>query len=181
MDGGHPTHNTHLSYGWIKKGLRKELPSNTGRARLNLSGAIDIMSRKLIIQEDKTLNAESTKLFLKEVEKAYPDKKKIHLFCDNARYYKNKKVQAYLQTSKIELHFLPPYSPNLNPIERLWKLLKERVISNVYYEHFDDFRHAVLGFLESLSCLNSSSILGKLLANRVRDKFRAIGGSSHAF
>ena len=181
MDGVHPTHNTHLSYGWIKKGLRKELPSNTGRARLNLSGSIDVLSQKLIIQEDKTLNAASTILFLEKLEKAYPCKKKIHLFCDNARYYKNKAVTAYLQTSKIKIHFLPPYSPNLNPIERLWKLLKEKVMCNVYYEYFDDFKHAVLGFLEELSRLNPDSIFGKIFAGRVRDKFKAMRGPLHAF
>ena len=40
MDGVHPTHNTQLAYGWIKKGFRKEICSNSGRSRLNLSGAI---------------------------------------------------------------------------------------------------------------------------------------------
>jgi len=48
MDGVHPSHNTQLSYGWIKKGYRKELASNTGRSRLNLSGAFDINSQRLI-------------------------------------------------------------------------------------------------------------------------------------
>jgi len=55
---------------------------------------------------------------------------KIHIFCDNARYYRNKSVQAYIENSKVKLHFLPPYSPNLNPIERLWKWMKERVMYN---------------------------------------------------
>ena len=48
------------------------------------------------------------------------------------------------------MHFLPPYSPNLNPIERLWKFVNERVLYNKYYKNFDDFRNAVLGFLENL-------------------------------
>jgi len=115
MDGVHPTHNTQLAYGWIKKGFRKEICANSGRSRLNLSGAVDLISKKLHIQEDKTLNAESTIAFLNKIEEAYPTKAKIHLFSDNARYYKNKAVKSYLENSKIELHFLPPYSPNLNP------------------------------------------------------------------
>ena len=45
-DGVHPTHNMKLTYGWIRKGERKELRTNTGRQRLNLSGAIDIISKK---------------------------------------------------------------------------------------------------------------------------------------
>ena len=146
MDGVHPTHNVPAAYGWIKKGLRKEIPANTGRSRINLSGIVDVISYKVIVQEDETLNAESTLGFFQKIEEAYPDKTKIHLFCDNAPYYRNKTVQKHLETSKIVLHFLPPYSPNLNPIERLWKWMKERTLYNTYYQEFDDFRSAVLGF-----------------------------------
>ena len=53
IDGVHPTHNTKPTYGWIRKGERKEIPTNTGRKRLNLSGAIDIISKKVIVREDE--------------------------------------------------------------------------------------------------------------------------------
>jgi transposase len=150
-DGVHPTHNVQPAYGWIKKGVRKEIPANTGRSRLNLSGAIDVVSHNVVIQEDQTLNAESTIRFFQKVEEAYPCKRKVHVFCDNAPYYRNKAVGQYLTTSKIVLHFLPPYSPNLNPIERLWKWMKERVIYNVYYQDFEDFKGAVSGISSDLS------------------------------
>ena len=175
MDGVHPTHNTQLSYGWIRKGIRKELCSNTGRRRLNISGAVDLIGKKLHFQEDYMLNTEATIRFLDKIEKAYPFKKKIHVFADNARYYKNKAVQSYLKTSKIKLHFLPPYSPNLNPIERFWKWMKERVMYNSYYQEFDDFKKAIFGFLESVSRLDPKSNLGRDFASRVRDHFHAIG------
>ena len=175
MDGVHPTHNTQLAYGWIKRGFRKELCANSGRSRINLSGAVDLIGKKLHIQEDNTLNAESTLAFLKKIEAAYPTKNTVHLFCDNAKYYKNKVVMTYLEKSKIKLHFLPPYSPNLNPIERLWKWMKERVVYNTYYEYFEDFKSAVIGFLEGVSTLDPESVLGQAFASRVRDKFRPIG------
>jgi transposase len=146
VDGVHPTHNVQTAYDWIKKGVRKEIPANSGRSRLNLSGAVDVISYKVILQEDKTLDAVSTISFFKRVEEAYPDKIKVHIFCDNARYYKNKLVQDYLKTSKINLHYLPPYSPNLNPIERLWKWMKERIIYNTYYAGFEEFKKAIFGF-----------------------------------
>lgn len=175
MDGVHPTHNTQLTYGWIKKGCRKELCANSGRSRLNLSGAIDLVSKKLHFQEDKILNAASTISFLKKIEEAYPTKDKIHLFCDNARYYKNQEVKKHLQASKIVLYFLPAYSPNLNPIERLWKWMKERVMYNTYYEHFEDFKSAIMGFLDGVSTLDPECPLGQAFASRIRDKFRPIG------
>ena len=55
IDGVHPTHNTKTAYGWIRRGQRKEILSNTGRQRLNLSGAIDILTRRILVREDETL------------------------------------------------------------------------------------------------------------------------------
>jgi transposase len=174
MDGVHPTHNVQPAYGWIKKGERKEIPANSGRARLNLSGAIDVINHKVLVQEDEMLNAEATMSFLRKLEGAYPTKDRIHLFCDNARYYRNKAVTKYLETSRIRLHFLPPYSPNLNPIERLWKWMKERVIYNTHYQEFDDFKSAIFGFFAMLAKLPAESVLGQDFRNRVRDRFRPI-------
>jgi transposase len=173
-DGVHPTHNVQPAFGWIKKGVRKELPANTGRARLNLSGAIDIIDHTIVIHEDSTLNAESTIRFFRKVEEAYPGKRKIHVFCDNASYYRNAMVREYLKNSKIELHFLPPYSPNLNPIERLWKWMKERVVYNTYYAEFEDFKGAIFGFFSTLSNADKASELKEALRNRVRAKFSPI-------
>jgi transposase len=175
MDGVHPTHNVQPAYGWIQKGVRKELPANSGRSRINLSGVIDVIDHKVLVQEDKMLNAEATISFFQKIEKSYPNKNQVHLFCDNARYYRNRAVQEYLRTSKIQLHFLPPYSPNLNPIERLWKWMKERVIYNTYYPEFEEFKSAVFGFFTLLSTLTADSILGRAFRSRVRDQFRPIG------
>ncbi|MBS0654561.1 MAG: IS630 family transposase [Verrucomicrobia bacterium] len=173
IDGVHPTHNTKPTYGWIRKGERKEIPTNTGRQRLNLSGAIDIISRKVLVRQDERLNAASTIDFLKLIENAYPDTERVHVFCDNAKYYRNKHVQEYLEGSKIQMHFLPPYSPNLNPIERLWKFMNERVLYNKYYEKFTDFKKAVLGFLEQLRAPPED--IYEALVRRITDKFRVVG------
>lgn len=120
------------------------------------------------------LNAEATISFFRKIEASYSGKKRIHVFCDNARYYKNKVVTEYLGTSKIKLHFLPSYSPNVNPIERLWKWMKERVIYNTYYREFEDFKLAVFGFFTAISTLAADSILGQDFRSRVRDKFSPI-------
>lgn len=175
IDGVHPMHNVQLGYGWIKKGVEKEIPANSGRSRLNLTGAIDIISHEVVVQEDKALNADATIRFFKKLESKKPEKRLIHLFCDNARYYRNKNVTKYLETSRIELHFLPPYSPNLNPIERLWKWMKEVVLYNTYYEEFNDFRIAIWGFFRALSGLDPGSLMGKNFRKRIQDRFRAIG------
>ena len=112
-------------------------------------------------KEQLNLNAVSTIRFFDKIEEAYPEKRRIHVFCDNAPYYRNVVVREYLKNSKIELHFLPPYSPNLNPIERLWKWMKERVVYNTYYEHFENFKDAIFGFFSLLSDAGKDSELKK--------------------
>jgi transposase len=174
LDGVHPTHNTKSSYGWIRKGILKHIRTNTGRYRLNLSGAIDIFSKQIVLQEDITLDTVSTLNFLEKLELAYPQATKVHIFCDNARYYKNKYVQTFLASSKLQMHFLPSYSPNLNPIERLWKFMNENILYNKYYEKFSEFREAVLGFLQGLN--TSVGDIRKALERRVTDNFCPVGG-----
>ena len=173
IDGAHPTHNTKPSYGWIRKGVVKHIRTNTGRSRLNLSGAVNIFTKHVIVQEDKTLDTAATISFLSTLELAYPDATKVYLFCDNARYYKNKQVQAYLAVSKLEMRFLPPYSPNLNPIERLWKFVNESVLYNKYYEKFSAFRDAIFGFLHDLAIATGST--RKAFVRRITDNFHLVG------
>ncbi|MCB0338532.1 MAG: transposase [Bdellovibrionales bacterium] len=68
----------------------------------------------------------------------------------NARYYRNRLVREFLKTSKIQILFMPPYSPNLNLIERLWRFFKKVVLYNQYYEKFTDFRIAILHFFKNI-------------------------------
>ena len=79
--------------------MRKEIPANSGRSRINLSGIIDMINYKVLVQEDKMLNAEATISFFRKIEEAYPEKTMVHVFCDNARYYRNKTVIKYTETT----------------------------------------------------------------------------------
>lgn len=151
MDGMHPYHNPGISKAWIKVGQEKEVLSNSGRSRCNLNGAYNPMTQEVIVRNYKTINKDTVIEFFKEIEAFYVSKAEIYAIVDNAKYYKNQAVQTYLETSRINLVFLPTYSPNLNLIERFWKVLKKQVISNTYYEHFRDFQNAVLGFCNKSS------------------------------
>jgi transposase len=150
MDGVHPQHNTMLAYGWIKKGQDNIIKSNTGRQRININGALDAETHAVITREDESINAISTIALLEEVEAAYPLAVIIYVICDNARYYRSKLVGKFLEASKIQLVFLPSYSPNLNLIERLWKFMKKKILYNKYYEKFDVFKKTTLEFFEDI-------------------------------
>jgi len=151
MDGVHPQHNTTTSKVWIRKGKEKQIKSNTGRSRINLNGIYNPLTQDILVHESERINAESTIDFFKEIENYYKetDTKRIRIIVDNAKYYKNKTVKKYIETSRIELLFLPPYSPNLNLIERVWKLLRKKVINSHYYDTFNKFRDAVLDFFNN--------------------------------
>lgn len=149
MDGTHPQHNSMPSHGWILKGSEKALLSNTGRSRLNINGAVNIDSHELITRTDESVNAQSTINLFKQILKKHRNDDKIYIVCDNAGYYRSKLVQSFVkETKKIELVFLPPYSPFFNLIERIWRYFKKCVLYNRYYESFDDFKYACKNFLK---------------------------------
>jgi transposase len=150
MDATHPQHNPAAANGWIKRGKEYPIPSNTGRRRLNINGAIDVRTLSAEIRFDDTIDAVSTIALLRQLELANPDAPRIFVICDNARYYKSKAVAEYLKTSRIRLEPLPPYAPNLNLIERFWKFFRRQVLYNRYYERFDQFRDACRKFFAEI-------------------------------
>ena len=150
MDGVHPRHNPVAAYGWIKRGTDKTMESNTGRSRVNINGAVDIARMKVVVEFGDAVNAQSTIALLRRLEARHPKAHTIYVYCDNARYYRSRLVQAYLVESKIKLIFLPAYCPNLNLIERLWKYFRKQILYNRYYEHFAEFKAACQGFFEGI-------------------------------
>jgi transposase len=151
LDGAHPQHNTQLAYGWIKKGQDKVVKSNSGRQRININGALNGDTLEVVIRTDDTINTQSTLKLFEALELKHPNAESIFITLDNAKYYKNGLVYEYLKTSKIKLLFMPPYSPNLNLIERLWKFLRKTILYNKYYEKFADFKIAVMQFFENIA------------------------------
>jgi len=149
LDGLHPQHNTQLAYGWIKKGQDKLIKSNSGRQRININGALNADTLEVVIRTDDTINAQSTLKLFQALEQKHPHAVSIFITLDNAKYYKNALINDYLKTSKIKLLFMPPYSPNLNLIERLWKFMRKTILYNKYYEKFSDFKHAVMLFFQN--------------------------------
>jgi len=121
------------------------------------------------IRFDDTIDAISTIDLFKQIERANPEARRITIICDNARYYRSKAVSAYLEHSRIELLFLPPYSPNLNLIERFWKFFKRQVLYNRYYEAFHDYKNACTQFFHELDSYAPK------LRSLLTEKFELIG------
>jgi transposase len=149
--------------------MRKEIPSNTGRDRLNISDTINLERLEPVVRFDDTINAASTTALFEQIEDANPESQRLYVICDNAGYYRSKEVRHFLETSKIELVFLPPYSPVLNLIERLWKFLKKPVLYNSYYETFCKFRKACVQFFHNSKAYTAEK------RSLLTEKFQIIG------
>jgi len=89
----------------------------------------------------------------------------ITIVLDNARYQRCKVVTEKAAELGIELLFLPPYSPNLNLIERLWKFVKKQVLYSKYYEKFEDFKAAITKCLEQSETKHKEAIDSLLKLN----------------
>jgi transposase len=150
MDGVHPQHNSVAAYGWIKRGTTKTLESNTGRERVNINGAVNIDQLDVVTEFEKSVNAQSTIALLKKLIRKHRKATTIYVVCDNARYYHSRLVQDFVAETKIVLVYLPPYCPNLNLIERLWKYFRKTVLYNKYHEKFSDFVSACHTFFDSI-------------------------------
>lgn len=152
MDATHPQHNTMVQSGWILRGKAndKHLKTNTGRARLNLHGAYDYQDHEAIVLEETAINREAT-IRLLEAIGTRQKSGKIYIILDNARYHHAKEVKNWLlHHPRYKLIFLPPYSPNLNIIERLWKYYHKKVTCNHYFENFEEFKTKSLEFFKNL-------------------------------
>lgn len=152
FDPMHQTHNNENGYMWQPKGATgtKKVLSNTGRRRLNILGAINMVDLDIVpFITEENCHKGTIKVFLDEVKKKYPHAKKIIIFLDNARYQRNYETIEYAKTLGIYLEFMPPYSPNLCLIERLWKFFKKKVIKNKYYESWDEFYNFVCEFFQN--------------------------------
>jgi transposase len=168
MDAVHPEFQSKSVCGWIKAGEIKTLPTTSAQYRMHFIGALSLQEMKVFTQEYETVDAESMVEFFRSLE-ASSQATTIHMICDNGRSNKNKRVEEYLKTSRIKIHYLPPYSPNLNPIERLWKVLREKKTYNKCYEKFADFKAEIHRFF-----LDDIPKIKNVLTTRITDNFQRI-------
>ncbi len=97
--------------------------------------------------KDAYINAPAVCELLEKIRKRWPDTPAT-VVLDNARYQKCKLVGEKAKELEIELLYLPPYSPNLNLIERLWKFVKKKCLYSKYYDSFDLFKQAISNCLD---------------------------------
>ena len=170
-DAVHPTHAARPVGCWAPKQDKLAIEQTSGRQRINIHGAVDLETGQTRMIEVETVDAASTITLLEAIEAFYPILALIHVFLDNARYHHAKLVQEWLSRPgcRIKLHFIPPYCPHLNPIERLWGVMHRNVTHNKTYATCAQFADATLGFLREKVPRNWADF-----RDSVTDNFRVI-------
>jgi transposase len=131
---------------WFLAGTCPEIKSPVDRFKVSIFGAMGRNGQLITLQNEK-FNAETFLLFLMKLlteadigRKENGKKKKILLVLDNAKYHHAKILKPWLEevSDLLELFFLPPYSPDLNAIEMLWKKTRRSVTHNRFFDSLQE-------------------------------------------
>jgi len=108
--------------------------------QIGLYGAVHLREGRLVSQQWEQFNGETFGAFLDHLLRYRPRKRKMVIILDNSRYHHARSLQSWLWEHRkvLRLDFLPPYSPQLNPIERVWKLTRKLCVHNRYFPTLQD-------------------------------------------
>jgi transposase len=125
-----------ISYSWAPCGKQPTIISKQNkRERQTTFGSINIRTGQMVINFADKGNYQSFKKHLKKILKTFSDAPKIVLVLDNVRYHHARLLTKFLkENEKLEILYLPPYSPDLNPIERAWWFMRESITHNRFIE-----------------------------------------------
>jgi len=167
-DAVHPTMATKITYGWIRKGKDKLIATTASRTRVNLLGSINLETMEVTIASHETINSKAMEKHFAALRKKYPKAPRIHQILDRGSYNISAATMSAAKKYGIVLHHLPTYSPNLNPIERLWKVMNEFVRNNRVFKSASEFRQAIDDFFAKWPQIAHSMI------DRINDNFQTI-------
>ena len=163
VDAAHFVLAPFLGFLWSVTRLFVRAPA--GRQRFNVLGALNAITHELLtVTNDTYITATEVCALLRQLA-ALNLGVPLTVVLDNARYQRCAQVVTLAASLHIELCFLPPYSPNLNLIERLWKFVKKQSLYSIYYADFTAFKTAITQCLAQTQTTHRAA-LGSLLTLR---------------
>jgi len=129
---------------WAPKGKQPLVLSPSVRHKVGFFGALNLKTGQLVTQEAPTFSAQTFGAFIRYLLQTTQDK--IYLILDNARWHRSKDLKDFFEANRHRLVFifLPAYSPELNPIERIRRITRRKVTHNRYFPSTEDLRFALL-------------------------------------
>jgi len=146
---------------WVPPEVRDPICKHAPtRKSISFFGAVRLRDGKLVMSRPEGMfNAQTCWDFLRKLERlSRKSGRRAIVIIDNARYH-HASIHAAWRTEvagHFRLHFLPPYSPVLNPIERVWKLIRRRCLHNQYFPTLDDVIATIAPTLLAWSRPNST-------------------------
>jgi len=148
VDAAHFVFGPFLGFLWCL--VRLFVPGPSGRKRYNVLAALNAVTQEVLrVANHSYINAESVCALLRQIA-ATRLPRPITLVLDNARYQRCALVQSLARSLRIELLFLPSYSPNLNLIERLWRFVKKECLASRPLPDYETFTQTIDDCLKSL-------------------------------
>ena len=152
--------------GYVYSRTRRFVRTSSGRRRYNVLGALDFVTGSVLtVTNDDYITATQVCEMLRNISAQYAGKT-VHVILDNARYQKCQVVRSLALELGIDLLYIPPYSPNLNLIERFWKFVKGELRSK-YYDNFSLFQEKIDRLIQSATGSNRKRI-AKLIGEKVQ-------------
>lgn len=139
---------------WALRGKRAVVPVKTGYKNFYLYAAVDPKQGECFILELPRVDTDMINLYLAELSKSFPDKN-ILLIWDQAGYHRSKELNLPIN---IKIEYLPPYSPELNPTERLWRWLRRHVCRNRLFQNLDEQMDALGVAIRNLTSFDLASL-----------------------
>lgn len=155
-----------VSYAWSEKGKQPIIAQKQRkRERKTIFGCVEPSTGIVLASAEDKGNTITFFKFLLKVVRHY-DGKKVIMVVDNVRYHHAKRLKPILEKykDKIELVYLPAYSPDLNPIERIWWYMRKKITHNRYVESMEKRLEHFFKFIEQFSHENN---IGKNLSNLI--------------
>jgi transposase len=143
-----------LTRAWAPRGKQPQVPAPGKNEKQVIYGGVDYKTAQLTYTVAMSKCGAEFIVFLTALLAAYAGRR-ILMVCDNGRFHHTKAVQKFLEEHRdqIRVYWLPPYSPSLNLIERLWGHLKRTILANVLYRTLDDL---VAAFHKGVASLNGN-------------------------
>jgi len=152
--------------GYIYGTTRRFIKTYSGRKRYNVLGALNYVSKKVLtVANESYITASEVCELMKKVAIEYFGKP-IFIILDNAKYQKCTIVTELAKQLSVHLVFIPPYSPNLNFIERLWKHVKNKLRTK-YYDVFEDFQNKIDSIITDTD-KNDITVVNRLIGEKVQ-------------
>jgi transposase len=153
LDEAHIHQDVDLGYGWYYKGKRWYIPSTTPglHAKINWYGAYDFTNGRAMIWAYPRCDGPHTAEFLERVAEWSQGKPKVTIIWDGSPVHRAKEAQQKAKDLGMEVIPLPGYSPDLNPIEGLWKWMREEVTYAYCQPSLDELFKACKGFIDGVN------------------------------